>query len=116
MNPDDIPDGGSEYDWGPGMFPPGVADGEGQHKMQDNFGANMIPPQHEGAINDNFARAVADRRTDPTNPESNRDFECYGNPDRYGAQPPLVQADPQANISHNPDRFGPRIPRLRRAR
>lgn len=114
MNPNNMPDNGSEMDWGPGMFPPGIANNEGQHSNQDNFGDNMVPPQFEGAINDNFARAVADRRTDPTDPESNRDFETCGNPDRFGAQPPLVQAPTVPNQSQNPDRFGPRVPKLKR--
>lgn len=93
-------DGPSEYSWGAGMFPPGIADNEGQSRQQDDFGDNMVPQTKRiGAHNDNYARAVADRRTDPTDPDSNRDFETLGNPDRYGAAPPLVRAKPQRNIS-----------------
>lgn len=103
MDPNRLPDGESEYGWGAGLFPPGIAAGEGQKKQQDDFGANMKPPVKPiGAHNDNYARAVADRRTDSTDPNSNRDFECYGNTDRYGANPALVQADTQKNVSQHP--------------
>lgn len=99
-NSDALYDGNSEYSWGPGMFPPGIADGEGQSRQQDDFGDNLIPRTAKiGARDDNYARAVADRRTDPTDPESNRDFECLGNPDRFGGQPPLVQAPTETNRS-----------------
>lgn len=100
MNPFDYEtDGPTEYCWGAGIFPPGIADGEGQRRAQDDFGDNLIPrTNHVGDIDDTFARAVADRRTDPTDAESNRDFECAGNPDRYGPQPRLVKAPPQPNI------------------
>ena len=92
-------DGPSEYCWGTGMFPPGIADNEGQSRMQDDFGSNLYPQTNPiGAHDDNYARAVADRRTDPTDPDSNRDFETYGNPDRYGAGPALVKAEPQPNV------------------
>ena len=91
-------DGPSEFSWGAGMFPPGVAENEGQTRMQDDFGENMIPQTRRvGSHGDNHARMVADRRTDPTDPDSNRDFETYGNPDRYGGAPPLVRAEPQPN-------------------
>lgn len=93
-------DGPSEYCHGAGLFPPGIADNEGQSRHQDDFGDNMIPQTPKiGARDDNYARMVADRRTDPTDPDSNRDFETLGNPDRYGAAPPLVRAQPQPNVS-----------------
>lgn len=99
MDPNDMGDGPTEFGWGPGIFPPGIANNEGQRKPQDDFGENMIPQtKRVGAHNDNYARAVADRRTDATDPESNRDFDALGNPDRYGGQPPLVRAEPQPNI------------------
>ncbi|AYN58052.1 hypothetical protein HWB90_gp087 [Mycobacterium phage Fowlmouth] len=103
MDPNDYPDDSSEYGWGPGIFPPGIADNEGQRLKQDDFGANL-PYQTEpiGDARDNYARAVADRRTDSTDPTSGRDFESLGNPDRFGAQPPLVQGQPEANKSQNP--------------
>lgn len=88
-------DGPTEFSWGPGLFPPGVAQNEGQRKHQGNFGQYAYPPMNAPDKVDNYARAVADRRTDPTDPESGRDFETLGNPDRYGPNPPLVQADPQ---------------------
>lgn len=91
---------GSEYCWGAGMFPPGIADGEGQTRQQDDFGNNMIPQTNKiGASDDNYARAVADRRTDSTDPDSQRDFESCGNTDRFGSAPPLVQAKPEPNKS-----------------
>lgn len=93
-------DGESEYCWGAGMFPPGIADGEGQSRQQDDFGDNLIPQTAKiGDASDNYARMVADRRTDPTDPDSGRDFESLGNPDRYGGAPPLVRAKPQPNVS-----------------
>lgn len=103
LDPNDLSDDGpSEYGWGPGLFPPGIANNEGQSRQQDDFGINMVPPRlrdKAGDASDNYARAVADRRTDPTDPESGRDFETLGNPDRFGGQPPLVRAQPQPNRS-----------------
>lgn len=102
LDPNDLPDGPSEYGWGQGMFPPGIANNEGQRRPQDDFGENMVPPrlrERAGDASDNYARAVADRRTDPTDPESGRDFETAGNPDRFGAAPPLVREDPVPNRS-----------------
>ena len=96
------PDGG-EFSWGPGMFPPGVANNEGQSKAQDNFGTHMFPPQDADDSRDNYARTVADRRTDVTDPESGRDFETLGNTDRYGAAPPLVRAKTVADVSQRQD-------------
>ena len=100
LDPLDLPDGGSEYDYGPGMFAPGIANGEGQRRQQDDFGQNMFPPMFRdqaGHHDDNYARAVADRRTDSTDPESGRSFDTCGNTDRFGAAPPLVRADPEPN-------------------
>lgn len=114
LDPDNLPDGNSEYCWGEGMFPPGIANGEGQSRQQDDFGINMIPPnirEKSGAYNDNYARLVADRRTDPTDPDSGRDFETTGNPDRFGAAPPLVRADTEPNINK---RYEPPPNRLER--
>ena len=104
MDPNNHSDDESEYGWGAGLFPPGVANNEGQTFAQDDFGVNMKPPVKPiGAHNDNYARAVADRRTDPTDPDSNRDFEELGNPDRFGGNPPLVKAPVQQNISQHPN-------------
>jgi hypothetical protein len=100
LDPNDYGDDGpTEFSWGAGIFPPGIADGEGQRRAQDDFGDNMIPRTAPiGDADDIYARAVADRRTDPTDPESNRDFECAGNPDRFGANPPLIRSEPQINV------------------
>jgi hypothetical protein len=93
-------DGNSEYSWGPGLFPPGIADNEGQRRQQDDFGNNLVPQTNPiGDSRDNYARAVADRRTDSTDGNSQRDFETLGNPDRYGGQPPLVQARTERNAT-----------------
>ena len=106
MDPTCFDDGPTEYSWGAGIFPPGIADNEGQRNPQDDFGENQIPRTNPiGDVDDTWAKAVADRRTDSTDPESGRDFETYGNPDRYGAQPPLVRARPQPNISQNNDQL-----------
>lgn len=102
LDPENLPDGNSEYSWGKGMFPPGIANNEGQSQQQDDFGLNMYPPnsrENAGAHNDNYARMVADRRTDSTDPSSGRDFESLGNPDRFGANPALVKADTEPNKS-----------------
>lgn len=102
LDPNELPDGASEYGWGPGMFPPGIANNEGQRRQQDDFGTNMVPPRlrdKAGDQSDNYARAVADRRTDPTDPESGRDFETLGNPDRFGGARPLVQGETQRNVN-----------------
>jgi hypothetical protein len=114
MDPFNPPDDESEYGFGPGLFPPGIANNEGQTFAQDDFGANMRPPVKPiGAHNDNYARMVADRRTDPCDPNSNRDFETCGNPDRYGGNPPLVKAPTEPNVSQREDRpLG--LPPLRR--
>lgn len=112
MDPKNLPDGESEYGWGAGLFPPGIAGGEGQKKQQDDFGANMKPPMKPtGSKDDNYARAVADRRTDSLDPDSNRDFEVYGNTDRYGANPALVQAPTQKNVSQHPKPIPARMER-----
>jgi|SRR5690606_38114209 hypothetical protein len=92
----------SEYGWGAGLFPPGVANNEGQRGRQDDFGEPYASQglSADGQTHvDNYARAVADRRTDPTDPESGRDFEVAGLEDRYGANPPLVQAKRQRNVN-----------------
>lgn len=115
MDPNELEDGPTEFDYGPGMFAPGVARNEGQRHPQDDFG------QDYGAYGlgaqgnteeDNFARAVADRRTDSTDPESGRDFDSLGNPDRYGGQPPLVRAEPQPNKPTKEPEYG--MPPLQR--
>ena len=117
LDPNDVPEMASEYGWGPGIFQPGIAKNEGQRFGQADFGIHMVPSTAGApSSDDNYARAVADRRTDPTSPLSTRNFECLGNPDRYGGQPPLVQAEPQPDMSENPDRFGPRGTHLRRER
>lgn len=104
MDPNNMADDESEYGWGAGIFPPGIANNEGQTYAQDDFGANMKPPVKPiGAHNDNYARMVADRRTDPTDSNSNRDFEELGNPDRFGGAPPLVKAPVQPNVSQHPE-------------
>jgi hypothetical protein len=104
MDPNNLPDDETEFGYGPGMFAPGVASNEGQSRIQDDFAdpyKDIIPDgEGEDAI---FARAVADRRTDPTDPTSGRDFETLGNPDRYGGQPPLVQAPTVPNVSQKPE-------------
>lgn len=91
MDPKNPPDGPSEFGWGAGLFPPGVADTAGPDFGEDY--PDVIAQQPPRTHQDNYARAVADRRTDPVDPESGRDFKTYGNPDRYGPNPALVQAD-----------------------
>ena len=100
IDPKDIGDGETEFGWGPGQFPPGIANNEGQTLHQDDFG-EQYPDLGLSALTgdeqDNYARAVADRRTDSTDPNSGRDFETYGNPDRFGAGPALIRAETQQN-------------------
>lgn len=88
----DCYDGPSEFCWGKGLVPPGVAQNEAQRRAQADFGAGY--PQLEsriGSADDDWARMVADKRTDTTDPDSNRDFEVLGNQDRYGGQPAMIQ-------------------------
>lgn len=106
MDPKDICDGPTEFSYGGGQFGPGIANNEGQSRHQDDFGEQYpdLGLSADGQTEeDNYARAVADRRTDPTDPTSGRDFETLGNPDRYGAQPPLVQASPESNRPDRPE-------------
>lgn len=104
MDPNDLSDGPTEFSYGGGMFAPGVANNEGQSRHQDDFADNYPDILPHGEDDDDiFARAVADRRTDPTDPTSGRDFETCGNPDRFGAQPPLVQAPTEPNRPDKPE-------------
>lgn len=115
LDPDELPDGPTEFGYGDGMFAPGVANNEGQSRPQDDFGADYGRyglARQGNTEEDNYARAVADRRTDPTDPESGRDFETCGNPDRYGGQPPLIREDPQPNRRTMFPKFG--MPPLKR--
>lgn len=108
LDPHDVDawnEGESEYSWGSGLFPPGISAGDGQISNQDDFGDNMKPRTNKiGDKRDNYARAVADRRTDSTDPESNRDFTALGNEDRYGKQPPLIRTKPQRNSNQLQDK------------
>ena len=104
MDPKELGDGETEFGWGAGQFPPGIAANEGQTKHQESFAdpyPDILPAS--GDESDNYARAVADRRTDPTDPTSERDFEACGLEDRYGASPPLVREAPQPNKSERPE-------------
>lgn len=103
MDPNDFDafEGPSEYSWGRGLFPPGIANNEGQTKLQEDFG-DALPFNKIGDARDNYARAVADRRTDSTDPDSTRDFSALGNCDRYGASPPLIREEPQPNRPAHP--------------
>ena len=99
LDPDQPFDGPSEFSWGRGLFPPGIASNEAQANSQADFGEHMIPVTNPiGAHNDQYARMVADRRTDATDVDSARDFESLGNPDRYGAAPPLVRETPVPDV------------------
>lgn len=102
INPEDVNtnEGPSEYSWGAGMFPPGIAQNENQRKSQADFGAgypNLVSVI--GDNDDNYARMVADKRTDTTDSTSNRDFNELGNCDRYGAAPALIQDNTVPNIN-----------------
>ena len=98
MEPGGTP-GPSEYSWGAGLVNPSIING------QPNYGEDLPFPEAED-IHDNWAAAVADRRTDSTDPDSNRDFTTMGNPDRYGANPPLVKESPKKQ----PPTASPTIP------
>lgn len=114
MDPKDCSDGPTEFGYGAGMFPPGIAQNEGQRREQDDFGSaypDMALDASTGDESDNYARAVADRRTDPTDPLSGRDFDALGNPDRYGAAPPLVREYPQPNSPDKPEPVENRLER-----
>lgn len=82
MNPDSENYAGpSEYSYGKGLVGPRNVD----------YGENLPFPKLEENEGDAWENAVADRRTDSTDPDSGRDFTTFGNPDRYGAQPSLQQ-------------------------
>lgn len=87
MEPGGTP-GASEYSWGPGLVNPTV------ETKTPNYGTELPFPEIEDK-NDNWAAAVADRRTDSTDPTSGRDYSSLGNPDRYGANPALIQVHPK---------------------
>lgn len=87
MEPGGTP-GASEYSWGAGLVNPTIETG------QPNYGEDLPFPEAED-LRDNWSRAVADRRTDSTDADSNRDFSSLGNPDRYGGQPALVKETPR---------------------
>lgn len=112
MDPNLTEPGNSEYSWGPGTFPPGIANNEGQLHYQDDFGGVTGVPACDGqTLDDNYARAVADRRTDAVDPSSTRDFTTTGNMDRYGKNPPLVRAEPEPNSSPYSEFNLPETPR-----
>lgn len=94
MDPNNMEDGPTEFSWGAGIFPPGISDTKG----------NSFGPEGIGDIDDNYANAVADRRTDSTDPDSGRDFYTLGNPDRFGPNPPLIKEDSPSNVSQRDDR------------
>ena len=87
MEPGGTP-GPSEYSWGAGLVNPSIVTG------QPNYGEDLPFPEADD-VHDNWAKAVADRRTDSTDVDSNRDFTTLGNPDRYGGQPALIKESPK---------------------
>jgi len=110
LDPSNLPDGNSEYCWGSGIFPPGIASNIGQQNQQDDFGEDYpsqgLQAKHSGGYEnpitgsgpDGYALAVAARRTDTLDSDSPIDFEIEGNVDRYGPNPALVQEPPQPNV------------------
>lgn len=78
------PVGNTEMSWGPGLFP----------HPNSNFQAGRTPFPEVDDIRDNFRTAVADRRSDSTDPEGVVGEDLLfveGNPDRYGGQPKIVR-------------------------
>ena len=76
--------GESEFSLGPGM----VAHPD-RKVVRDDLPVPLPPTG--GTRRDQLAQIWAERRTDTTNPNSSADLFVYGNPDRYGGQPPLVR-------------------------
>lgn len=99
LDPNNPPDGPSEFSWGIGLFPPGVANNIGQSSPQADFGADYAS-QGLAAVNppDGYALAVAMRRMDTLDPAAEIDFEVEGNVDRYGPGPELVREPVQSNV------------------
>lgn len=105
--------GESEMSWGPGLFP----------NKNSNFGKNgsgrgssAIPFPETEPIDDNFQKAVAARRTDSTVGDETDEqmMIAEGNPDRFGAQPPLVQTPVNQSPSEYPEKvFKDRVTRER---
>jgi hypothetical protein len=76
----------SEFGFGEGMFPNPVID------FSAGGSLSRIPIA-DPDTNAQLLRLVAGKRTDTANPNQPDPFSPYvcGNPDRYGAQPPLVR-------------------------
>ncbi len=72
--------GSSEMSWGEGMFP----------DEAKNF-AGIAPGTDVTDDYDQYRSAVAERRTDSTDPTSVASLADKGNPDRFGGQPALVR-------------------------
>lgn len=86
MDPSDYGgDGPTEFSWGAGLVPPNQNVDFGENYATQ--GLRSDPPTHD----DIWAQAVAERRTDSTDPESMADLRELGNMDRYGKNPPLVR-------------------------
>lgn len=84
--------GESEFSWGPGMVP----------NQARSVRGKIVGPEEPG-IQDMVNRVWAERRTDSTDAASTaehmligglNDGSDLGNPDRFGAQPALVQEGP----------------------
>lgn len=97
-DPNDIRDDGpTEFSWGAGLHPPTANIDFGENYPNQGLKAN-------GPTDDElWARKVAERRTDTTDPESVADLHELGNMDRYGKNPPLVRECAPSTESQAPD-------------
>ena len=87
----------SEFSFGPGMVP------HPDRSVRRDDVPVPLPPTG-GTRRDQLAQLWAERRTDSTNPNSSADLFVYGNPDRFGGQPPLVRESatlPQSTFDPN---------------
>ena len=80
--------GESEYSHGPGMFP--------NPKVDYDKGKSGFPNEGVETLQDQLLQMTASKRTNAARAgESVEDmYSAYGNPDRYGPNPALVQTPP----------------------
>jgi hypothetical protein len=74
----------TEFSWGEGMYPDPILDYSGR-------GSRSRFPVADPDVRDQLRNLAALRRTDLSSPFAVADPYVAGNPDRYGAQPPLVR-------------------------
>lgn len=82
--------GGTEYHWGPGMFPNPALDYD-EGKVMDGVNRNQRTKI------DQLREMAAQKRSNTLDPNETTEemLTAAGNPDRYGPARPLVQQSPE---------------------